>query len=162
METIVLYPHNPAWVLKFKSEKDALQKSLAGNIIKIHHVGSTAVSDLMAKPIIDIAIESSAYPPETDIQIALSELGYECRGESGVKGRIWFTKGHPREINLHYCPVGSDLVNKQIRFRECLKHNATLRAQYEALKLKNSPGREIDDAGYANAKSKLIEMALRL
>jgi GrpB-like predicted nucleotidyltransferase (UPF0157 family) len=159
MESIKLYPHNSAWLLQFANENDILQEKL-GNFVKIHHVGSTAVPGLMAKPIIDIAVESFEYPPTTDILHVLAELGYQCRGESGVKGRVWFTKGHPRKINLHYCPVGSDIVKKQIRFRDCLKRNAAVRTEYETLKLNNCKGRDIDDAAYAESKTRLIEIAL--
>ena len=160
MEPIVLYPHNPEWLLKFDNEKEALQIKLAGSVLKIQHVGSTAVAGLMAKPIIDIAIESYIYPPTINIQVRLAALGYECRGESGIEGRIWFTKGRPREINLYYRPIGSDIVKKQISFRECLKQNAAIRAEYEILKLNNCQGRDFDDAAYAESKSQLIETAL--
>ena len=160
MEPIILYPHDPEWLVSFEKEKAKLIETLPITISDVHHVGSTAVPGLLAKPVIDIAIESTCYPPAIDIQEALAGIGYEYKGESGIKGRIWFIKGHPRAFNLHYCLVGSDIVRKQVQFTKRLKESASLRAEYQALKSKNYKGKDIDDAEYALSKSMLIEKAL--
>ena len=160
MEPIILYPHDPEWLLKFEKEKENLIRTLPPDISKVYHVGSTAVPGLLAKPVIDIAVESTLYPPTVNIQKALAGIGYEYKGESGVKGRIWFIKGHPRAFNLHYCPLGSDIVRRQIQFIKRLKESASLRAEYEAVKLKNCQGKAIDDPDYALSKTTLIEKAL--
>lgn len=95
MEPIHLYPHNPEWLQRFESEKCLLKNAIGDIAVTIHHIGSTAVPCLLAKPIIDITVECTLFPPNDNTEIILSGIGYECRGESGIPGRIWFIKGHP-------------------------------------------------------------------
>lgn len=67
MELISLQQHDEQWKLMFKNEKELLSTTLGKEIDYIHHVGSTAVRDILAKPIIDIAIEAPIYPPSQAI-----------------------------------------------------------------------------------------------
>ena len=158
MEQITLQTHNAAWKKIFAAEKQLLLDALQP--AHIHHVGSTAVPDLLAKPIIDIAIEATIFPPTKHIIETLSAIGYEYRGEAGVEGRHWFTKGDPRKINLHYCTVNSSIVKSQLVFRDSLIRNEQLRREYEEIKIKNATGKDIDDANYALVKSPIIKKAI--
>ncbi len=159
MEQITLHTHDTNWQKTFASEKQLLISLLKQEPIHIHHVGSTAVPDLLAKPIIDIAIEATVFPPTPSIVEQMSSIGYEYRGEAGIEGRHWFTKGTPRKINLHYCALNSSIVKSQLAFRDSLIWNEQLRREYEQIKIKNSAGKDIDDPGYALAKSPLIQKA---
>ena len=160
METIRLQTHDDSWETTYAEEQQLLGITLAQYSIRIHHVGSTAVPDLLAKPIIDIAIEVPVFPPVGSILQKLSSIGYEYRGEAGIEGRHWFTKGIPRKINLHYCALNSPIVKSQLAFRDSLIRNERLRREYEQVKIKNSAGKDIDDADYALAKSPLIKKAI--
>ena len=160
MEQITLQTCDSNWGNTFDNEKQSLISSLKHQEIHIHHVGSTAVTDLLAKPVIDIAIEAAIFPPTQPVIEQMSSLGYEYRGEAGVEGRHWFTKGAPRKFNLHYCALNSPIVKSQLEFRDSLIGNEQLRREYEQIKIKSSAGRDIDDADYALAKSPLIRKAL--
>lgn len=105
MESIILKSSDSDWKKKFEKEKDLLKDVLGEVLFKIRHIGSTAIEDLLSKPIIDISLEALDFPPSEKTIEKLSSLGY-TKGESGVKGRYWFTKGQPREFNLHYCYMG--------------------------------------------------------
>jgi GrpB-like predicted nucleotidyltransferase (UPF0157 family) len=160
MENIRLEPHNKCWADEFHKEGRLIANTLGDVIFSVHHVGSTAVADLIAKPIIDIAIESFAYPPSTHVVAKLNSIGYEHKGESGVSGRSWFIKGIPRKYHIHFCPVNSLIIINQIKFRDLLIADASLRKAYEQIKITNSIGRDIDSSDYAAAKSELISFAL--
>lgn len=55
---IILSPHNPEWPRRYETEKELLIKTIgAENIVRINHIGSTAVPGLTAKPTIDILLE---------------------------------------------------------------------------------------------------------
>ena len=54
---IEVVPYNPNWSLEFAKEAASIKQALAGNIIAVHHIGSTSVAGLAAKPIIDIIVE---------------------------------------------------------------------------------------------------------
>ena len=160
MEQITLHTCDSNWEKTFANEKQLLINTLKDQLIHIHHVGSTAVPDLLAKPVIDIAIEAAVFPPTQSVIEQMSSIGYEYRGEAGIEGRHWFTKGVPRKINLHYCAQNSPIVKSQLEFRDSLIRNEQLRREYEQIKINNSAGRDIDDPNYALAKSPLIKKAL--
>jgi len=109
-EPIQLLDHQHDWSRLFDVEAALLSDTLADGLHAVHHVGSTAVSGIRAKPIVDISVESLRYPPDRKIVNTLKAIGYQPQGESGVVGRFWFTKGEPRAINLHWCPVNGDVV----------------------------------------------------
>ena len=152
---IELVEHNPIWIQEFEKERTVIVATLPG--VVVHHVGSTAVEDLLAKPVMDICLEAGHFPPTEFDYIQLASIGYENRGESGVAGRIWFTKGAPRKFNLHYCPAGSIVARTQLAFRDELRQSHSLRREYESLKLRFAPGEEIDSALYASAKDEIIQ-----
>jgi len=157
---IQLNPHNPHWASVFEAESRCLQNQLKHSIVRINHVGSTSVTGIKAKPIIDILVESETYPPNQEIIASLRAMGYENRGESGVPERCWFIKGVPRKYNLHWCPVGGVVARAQIKFRDALKGNSKLACEYERIKTTAAPGQEIDSQTYADAKTEFISRVL--
>jgi len=157
MELISLQDHDPTWKTVFLEERKALLEKLCPIVAAVHHVGSTAVPDLKSKPIIDVAVEATEHPPSQNVIDRLSLLGYYYRGEAGIPGRSWFTKGNPRKFNLHFCKQGSAIVKNQLIFRDCLLQSEHLRREYEIIKEKNAIGRMIDDTAYALSKSAFIE-----
>lgn len=160
MELITLQQHDNQWKRIFDKERELILNTLDETVNKIHHVGSTAIPDLLAKPIIDIAVESILFPPSQIVTDLLDSIGYECRGEAGVMGRFWFTKGHPRKFNLHFCMVNSNIVQDQIVFRNKLINNQQFRREYESLKLKHHKDKDIDSSAYAEAKSDFIHKVI--
>jgi len=54
---ITVFDYNPNWLKKFDLEAKRLEYVLGDLVQHIHHIGSTAVPDLMAKPIIDILLD---------------------------------------------------------------------------------------------------------
>lgn len=160
MELITLQKHDKQWKDVFLKERQLISNVLGQIIDSAHHVGSTAVPDLLAKPIIDIAVESTLFPPSPTIIDKLAEIEYEYKGEAGIKGRFWFTKGQPRKFNLHFCMTNSEIVQKQIILRDKLIENENLRREYELIKLKNHKDKDIDSSDYALAKSDFIHRVI--
>ena len=162
IETVRLVEHDPAWAGVFKGESEALRRALPGHIVQIHHVGSTAVPGIRAKPVIDICVESDAYPPTPGVRTALFDMGYDAMGPSDVEGRHLFVKGQPRLFHLHWCPRNGEVVSRQVRFRNVLRQNPKLAREYEALKAEETTNSLVDDSDYANAKSGFVERILQL
>lgn len=161
-EPIIFKAHDPRWAIAFEHQSSLLQKSLGKYIAAVHHVGSTAVADIEAKPVIDIAIESPVYPPDENIIDTLLKQGFIAHGDGGVVGRCWFSKGVPRIANLHWCPVGGKVVQSQIQFRDALREDRALADEYETLKKLAAHGRYIDSAEYAAEKNKFVAKVLSL
>src|SRR5207247_3543498 len=101
-----------------------------------------------------------SFPPSPTIIDKLATIEYEYKGEAGIIGRFWFTKGQPRKFNLHFCMTDSDIVQKQIILRDKLTENEYLRREYELIKLKNHKDKDIDSSDYALAKSDFIHRVI--
>src|SRR5580698_1970268 len=86
--TIEVVPYNPEWPQMFEAEAALIKKALGDNCIAIHHIGSTSIPGLSAKPIIDILpvvkdiLKVDAKPIEA--------LGYQAKGENGMAFRRYF------------------------------------------------------------------------
>jgi GrpB-like predicted nucleotidyltransferase (UPF0157 family) len=79
---ITLVSYNPEWPQQFEAERVQIAKALTGNCTAIHHIGSTAIPGLSAKPRIDIIIESPR--PKEAIRL-LESLGFEYMGEFNIR-----------------------------------------------------------------------------
>ena len=79
-------------------------------ILEIHHVGSTSIKGLMAKPIIDILIVLNSLDEISDVEEILKDYGYSNRGQQGVNDRYFFAKGseESRTHYIHFVELNSD------------------------------------------------------
>ncbi len=127
--------YNPEWVTVFEKEKRLIMKAMRPGIIKIHHIGSTAVPNLDAKPIIDVLVETDSMKSLEALVPALKQLGYESKGEFGIVGRQYFQKGgNNRTHHLHAFQTGDSNVSRHLAFRDYLVANPDIAAEYGALK----------------------------
>jgi FAD/FMN-containing dehydrogenase/GrpB-like predicted nucleotidyltransferase (UPF0157 family) len=151
---IVVAESDPRWAAAFAAERDRLAPALGGAAIE--HIGSTAVPDLPAKPIIDIAV---ALPEDADVDAcvaALAELGYERAPEGDFDGRLFLRRpGH----HLSLTARGSDYWIEHLAFRDALRADDGLRRRYGDLK--RALAAEHDDPeAYTRAKTALVREAL--
>lgn len=160
MGVIVADPE-PAWADRF-AELAAVFGALDG-VLRVEHVGSTAVLGLAAKPILDIDLVTRDL---ARVGEALQALGYTPRGELGVPGRFaWRAadEGVPRVTpprtwmrhNLYVCPEGSRELTRHLAFRDHLRSHPEDRAAYAALK-RSLAARGLDIDAYCEAKTELI------
>jgi len=159
-QLIELRQHDPNWVKDYLDESENITEVISHYFANIHHVGSTSIPGIKAKPIIDILVESERHPPSNAIISCLDSLSYKCHAESGVQGRWFFTKGTPRRFNLHWCPTDGQVARSQILFRDRLRNSAELAHEYESIKISAAPGQTIDSQQYAAAKATFIAKVL--
>ena len=154
---IVLNPHNPDCAKWAVEEMAALSDILSDFDIKISHIGSTAISGIMAKPTVDILVE---IPPETnkkEIRNIMEAAGYICM--SATDTRMSFNKGYTPEgyaervFHIHFHPKGD---NKEIRFRDYLNAHPVIAKEYERLKLSLLPKFKHNRDAYTEAKTDFI------
>ncbi len=133
MKSLSIVPYDSDWPMIFKKEADHLQKSLGDNVIDIHHVGSTSVPDLWAKPVIDI---NSVVKNGFDTIQPLEALGYVYKGEYNIPFRYFFIKEGNPKIHLHiYTPESSE-IELNLLFRNYLRDHPETGQQYVDLKKK--------------------------
>jgi GrpB-like predicted nucleotidyltransferase (UPF0157 family) len=158
-EEIILVPHDPAWAAAFEREADLIRTVLAGVPIELHHIGSTAIPGIVAKPVIDII----GVVPSVDVLDAHSDrlvaIGYEAMGEFGIVGRRYFRKDSAagaRTHQLHAFAANSPEIQRHIDFRDYMRAVPDAAAAYEELKLalagRSGPG----IVRYADAKTDFV------
>lgn len=137
MRIIELQPCDERWPSKYNSEMRALKTILSDVYISSHHIGSTAIKGIMAKPTIDILIEVSDLAELDKLQEDFRRLGYIAKGEHGTKGRRFFYKGEEsRTHHVHAFESGNPEIQRHILFAEFLNRNLVIARDYENLKMK--------------------------
>ena len=131
--TIDIVRYNPEWQNIFDNEAVKLKISLKHQCTNIYHVGSTAVPNLAAKPVIDIVIELAQ--DTYDVQTQLSKLGYRYKGEFNIPFRQFFSQDIPAKIHLHVYNHNNPEIKLLLAFRDFLRTSALHRKHYENLKI---------------------------
>ncbi len=130
--TIQVLPYNPKWPQMFEEESKLIKQALGGNCLAVHHVGSTAVPGLAAKPRIDIILVVQ------DTQFArqdLVKIGYLDKGELNIPFRLYFSKEKKQHgINLHMYEDKNPEIELNLLFRDYLRNDTETRDQYAELK----------------------------
>lgn len=98
---VELESYNPKWVEDYNKEEKLLKELLKDYLIEIHHIGSTSIPGLMAKPVIDIIAVIKSLEDIPAIEEILKDYDYSNRGQQGVPDRYFFAKG-PEEARTHY------------------------------------------------------------
>lgn len=155
-EPVELSPSDAAWPAKFESEKAALAKAL-GVTAEIHHIGSTAVAGLMAKPVIDILVAVESLDSPKDLIDALSGLGYTHQSHDDDAHRLFFRKGSPREYHVHVVKVNSWTYWRHLLFRDILRSDPRAREEYTRLKEELAGTFHEDREAYTGGKGEFID-----
>jgi GrpB-like predicted nucleotidyltransferase (UPF0157 family) len=133
-DTVVLVPYDEAWPSLFVEERARIERALGSWAEGIEHVGSTAVPGLAAKPILDIMVGVGSLRDAEQYIRPLEQLCYECRGEAGVPGRLFFRKGDPRSHHLHVTEIGSEFWERHLVFRDYLRAHPGTAREYARIK----------------------------
>jgi GrpB-like predicted nucleotidyltransferase (UPF0157 family) len=161
-EPIRLVASDPAWPARFELERVALERRIEKWIVGgVHHVGSTAVAGLAAKPIIDILVGVRDLETSRDCFEPLASFGY-LYAPYLPREMHWFCKPDPmrRTHHLHLVPVGSPRYRAELVFRDLLRADPEVAAEYVALKRDLAARHRDDREAYTEAKGAFIRAAL--
>ena len=157
-----LAPPDAAWADAFESERTRLAEALAGIAYAIHHVGSTSVPGLTAKPILDLAMGVD----EADALVVrppLEALGYEYRGDGGDDGGHLFvllSAPQVRTHHLHVVRTGDPQLPRWLRLRDHLRVSASARERYARAKRDLAARHPDDRRAYTEGKTAIIRALL--
>lgn len=154
-------PYNPEWPARFLADKPLIASAFGDELNAIHHVGSTAVPGLAAKPEIDVLIEVDEQRNVVTRDAVLSGLGY-VRGSDLSEGHHFYRRNVDgvRTHKLHVCTHGHRSIAHMLMFRDLLGRDAAMRQQYEALKLQLEASNTGGMAEYLEKKAPFIIAAL--
>lgn len=162
MRILTVVDYDEMWPALFENERTLLQMTLGKVISRIHHIGSTSVPGLSAKPVIDILIEVANLEELDSLNQAMEGVGYTVRGENGILNRRYFTKGgSQRSHHIHAFTTGDAQIIKHLAFRDYLiKHN-DVAIQYALMKKSAMLLCENDSHRYSIYKADFIQKHLR-
>ena len=159
-EPITVVPHDPEWQHRFAAERLLLERVLAPWLDEgVHHVGSTSIRGIAAKPCIDMIAgvrdfeeARAAYePPQTE--------GYiHAPHRPGIAHHFYKpTSRRPeRTYSLHLTLPGSDLWRERLSFRDALRNDHALAGEYEQLKLRLAKEYPDDLGSYTGGKREFV------
>ena len=139
MSRVIVAPHSPHWAEMFRTESDLVCQALGPNAVAIHHIGSTSIPRIFAKPIIDMLVEAADLAAVDHHNASMEALGYEVMGECGIPGRRYFRKDNAegnRTHHVHTFAAGTNDVERHLAFRDFMRAHPTLAEQYSDLKRK--------------------------
>jgi GrpB-like predicted nucleotidyltransferase (UPF0157 family) len=149
------------WKYSYNIEKEKIMKLIGDFIVSFHHIGSTAVEGLSAKPIIDMAVEVSKYEDGFLCINKLETIGYKHKIMQELPEQHYFFKEEPKTHKLHMFPKNSIYFHKVIAFRDCLIEDENTRKKYQKLKEELSVKYFNNNNEYTRAKTDLINTVLK-
>jgi GrpB-like predicted nucleotidyltransferase (UPF0157 family) len=156
---VTVVPHDEAWAGLYEAEAARIRAVLGESLVAIHHIGSTAVPGLAAKPIIDLL------PVVTDVALAdactpqFEALGYECMGEFGIPGRRFLRNGGDvRTHHVHIFGLRSRAdIARHLAVRDYLRAHPAAAAEYGRLKAELAAWFPEDIGGYCDGKDAFVK-----
>jgi GrpB-like predicted nucleotidyltransferase (UPF0157 family) len=150
---------NPDWPAKWEHEAHQITRALGEIVVGIHHIGSTAIPGMYAKPIIDILLEVVDIVRLDSLVTGMASLGYECLGEYGIRGRRYFRKDNSsgtRTHQVHAFQHGDRHIHRHLAFRDYLIAHADVANAYSDLKRELAAKHPEDAEAYMDGKEPFI------
>ena len=155
---MIVVEYSADWPKRYEQELALLSKTLGPVLIRCHHIGSTSVPGLAAKPIIDMLLEVQSVESLDQMNEAMRDLGYQPKGEFGIPGRRYFPKGvDARTYHVHAFAAGDSHIGKHLAFRDYLRAYPEVAQAYAAVKQEASAAHGTNPEGYVAFKHEFVE-----
>ncbi|QRN82323.1 GrpB family protein [Chloroflexota bacterium] len=160
--TIEVLPYDREWPGFYQAEADKIAPILGENLIALHHIGSTSVPGLAAKPTIDILAVVKDLEQMDVLNLRLADLGYQPRGENGIAGRRYFDKkdGDVHLFHLHAFQENHPAIEEHLIFRDYLRSHPERCSEYAALKHDIAEIYKFEPVRYTDGKADFIQKTI--
>jgi GrpB-like predicted nucleotidyltransferase (UPF0157 family) len=164
-QPIALVEHDPSWRDRFLAQQAALSRLLQPWLAAPpEHVGSTAVPDLRAKPIVDIVAPVRSLAEAQDAVPVLERDGWLFWADDPNRSyRLWFLRPTPaaRTHHLYLMQHDHPELRNVLLLRDALRNSPALRQEYAALKDRLAEQHPTDRDAYTDAKSDFVRSVLQ-
>lgn len=157
---VTVVAHDPQWKSDFETEAGHIAHALGDTVVAVHHMGSTAIPGIFAKPVIDILLEIDDLQRLDDRCSAMEQLGYEAMGEFGIPGRRYFRKDNASGIRTHHVhafQTGSQEIVRHLAFRDYMIAHPGEARIYSDLKRRLAQDHPDDIEAYMDGKDPHIK-----
>jgi len=162
-EPVHLLPWDDAWVERFSIERERLQ-ALCPEFIAIEHIGSTSIPGMSAKPVIDLLAGVRDMSLAEALMLRLLGHGYTTSRAFNdmLPDRRWLMRaaGGHRTHHLHIVVHGGEVWHTHLQFRDAVRADADLAAEYLALKTALAAQHRDDRDAYTNGKDGFVRRVL--
>lgn len=166
MDEVVIVGYDPRWPLVFEEEAARVASVLNRDlVVRIDHIGSTAVPGLVAKPIIDLLVSVHSLAEAKQVAVSpLEELGYAYWFDNPDSQRMFFVKGlppnSPRTHHIHVVESDSILLERLL-FRDYLREHPDEALRYAQLKHHLAEQFPDDREAYTSGKTEYIQSVMQ-
>jgi GrpB-like predicted nucleotidyltransferase (UPF0157 family) len=156
---IEVVPYDAGWPHAFQAEANRLAALWGDEVVAIHHIGSTSIPGMSAKPIIDVLVEVRAIDRMDRFDEMMRQSGYLPRGENGIPGRRYFIRGDEihRTHHIHVFETGHPDIQRHLDLRDYLRTHPEDADAYCRLKLELAARFPMDIDSYVAGKDGLIK-----
>lgn len=156
---VMIKKHSEKWSQMYEHESCLIKDILGDELVDIHHIGSTSVSGLKAKPIIDIMPVVKSIEKVDLFNKQMEQIGYESLGEFGIKGRRYFRKGAGnRTHQIHVFQIDNQIdIDRHLAVRDYLRTHSDDARQYGDLKEDLANEFPNDIQSYADGKDSFVK-----
>jgi GrpB-like predicted nucleotidyltransferase (UPF0157 family) len=159
---VTLVPHSPAWAARAAEESGRLAAAIGETLIRVEHIGSTAIPGIAAKPIIDLMPIVQSLAALDARRPEVEALGYVWRGEFGIPGRRYCIREEngQRLFHVHCNETGNPEIARTLNFRDYLLAHPDEAGDYEAEKWRAAIAQSGDSLAYNDHKSGWIRSCI--
>ena len=161
--TVDLYDYDPNWPSLFASARAELLSACGPLVVAVHHIGSTAVPGLIAKPTIDIALVVASIDEFVANVEAVERLGYEYRPTAKFHDEHLFLRRIEGDERTHHLHVVSDTcrdLDDWLAFRDYLRREPDAARRYAEVKVAAAERHYGNRGAYVDAKSPIVTALL--
>jgi len=159
---IELMEYTPMYKQFYLKECKVVEKVLRSNLIDVHHIGSTAIPKILAKPTLDVLCIVHTLDGIPVFKDEFEKLGLQWRGENGMSERYYLERIAPDSVthlsHIHIFEKGDERIEEHLLFRDRLNLDEALAKKYEAKKIELKDKYKDDPEKYSQEKGEFIKV----
>ena len=159
--TFVLSEYDPNWAKIFEDTAKLLRDIFGDELVRVHHIGSTSIPEMLAKPQVDLMMEVKNLDRVKDFYGEMEKAGFKPMGRKYTRRSDdeYFVKDSingKRILSVHAFQEGNNEIENILMFRDYLRENKEARNTYIKIKKELYKKYSNDYPAYGKGKFDII------